>query len=231
MFFSRKKQDEANRIAKNEETRLRFADKLAAITEINKMITDTVIKTQAANLTLLEKLKRHLKNGTRSFVSLSDKLMVGVLVLDYRGEIIQSNPKAKEILQCKNDNCVGSHIFELISTVQPVSPPGEMLTLSTNFFTELSNCVFNSIKACNLEGKNDCTTGYMRCLSAMPCTIQADTEQMVQVTSPFMTGEQCMKFTFSILSNEPEEIEDIAYVILFRPNKKGGRSFLLPPSN
>ena len=52
--------------------------------------------------------------------------------------------------------------------------------------------------------------GLHRLLSAMPCTIQADTEQMVQVTSPFMTGEQCMKFTFSILSNEPEEIEDIA---------------------
>lgn len=195
-------------IAKNEESSRRFADKLAAITEINNMISDTVEKTQNANRVLLNKLKVHLKNGTKTFVSLSEKLNLGVFILNYKGEIIQSNPKAREILGCNNE-CSGNHIFNLISSIKPIAPPGKAFVLSPTFFQELSTCVFNSLEC-----------GATKCLEKLPCSLQNDVEQLVQVND----GDQYMKLTFSVLDNNPDELSDISYVVIFKPSKKWVKS-------
>ena len=206
MFFSKWKKEEAERIAYNELTKQRFANKLAAIVEINNLITETLVKTQAANTELLLKLKKHLKNSAQSFISMSDKLMVGVFVVNYNGEIIQANPKAQEILECKYNKCVGTHIDELISSVRPITPHSENISLTKQFFENLSGCIFNN--ACNAES----------CMLNL-CTLKQDVEQLVQINSPFLLGERYMKFTFSVIDNKPEELDDIAYVVIFRPSK------------
>lgn len=211
MFFSRKKKEEAIRLAKNEETTRRFASVLASITEINNMISETVVKTQAANLELLDKLKRHLKNGSQSFVSISNKLKTGVLILDHKGEVIQSNPKAREILKCNESGCVGNNIYDMIT---PITPQGEPFFISSTFFSDLSKNIFNTMISCD-SSTHDCNTCYSKCLSKMGCTIFPNVEQLVKINSPTLKGEQFI--SFSILDNKPDEEEDIAYLILFRP--------------
>jgi transcriptional regulator with PAS, ATPase and Fis domain len=217
MFFSRKTDEDAKkRMANNEETSRRFAEKLAAITEINAMITEAVVTTQAANTELLDKLKKHLKNGSSSFKSLSDKLLAGVIVLDYRGTIMQSNPKAREILRCGN-TCIGSHISDLVSEILPIFPSGDYISMIPEFFENLSDIIYSSIGECPLGHKNEC---IMSCLKEQELPIKADVQQLVQVTSPLLSSKPYMKFTFSVLGNEPVERDDIAYVMVFSISKK-----------
>lgn len=215
MFFSRKI-EETNRLAKNAETSRRFAEKLAAITHINGMITNAIETTQAANCELLEKLKNHLKHGSRSFKSLSDKLMSGVLILDYKGKVLQSNPKAREILQ--NSKCVGHHITELIQSVHPVFPVGKPFHLDPQFFEELSNEIFESIDTCTVN-KNSCVN---QCLQHQDLPFDVDAQQLVQIKSPLLTENPYLKFSFSVLGNEPEELDDITYVVVFIPTSQTG---------
>lgn len=202
-------------IEKNEESSRKFADKLEAITKINNMISDTVAKTQLANSILLKKLKRHLKNGTNTFVSLSEKLHLGVFILNFKGEIVQSNPKAQQFLDCGND-CVGKHIFSLIDSIKPISPQGEIFYLSPSFFLDLSRCVFESIG----WASNTCSIAGTGCLEKLPCSLQSDVEQLVEITQ--CNKKQHMKLTFSILDNDPDDLSEISYVVIFGPSKKTG---------
>jgi hypothetical protein len=221
MFFSRKTDEDAKkRMANNEETSRRFAEKLAAITEINAMITEAVVTTQAANNKLLDKLKKYPKNGSSSFKSLSDKLLAGVLILDYCGTVLQSNPKAREILHCGN-TCIGSHISDLVSEILPIFPSGEYISMIPEFFENLSEIIYSSLGTCPLGHKNDCITA---CLQKHDLPIKTDLQQLVQVTSPMLSSKPFMKFTFSVLGNEPHELEDIAYVVVFSISKKTSES-------
>lgn len=202
-------------MAKNAETSRRFAEKLAAITEINALISEAVVTTQAANSDLLAKLKSHLKNGQRSFKSLSDKLLAGVLVLDYRGTVLQSNPKAREILHCGN-TCIGSHMSDLMLEILPVFPSHEYFKLTEDFFTNLSGVIYNAISSCTHD-KSEC---IIDCLQKMDLPVKTDEQQLVQVTSPMLSSKPYMKFTFSVLGNEPDDLEDITYVVVFSISKK-----------
>lgn len=53
----------------------RIKDKLEEIKSTNSELSETVEHTQAANVKLALKLKKHLSSGNRTFASLSDKLL------------------------------------------------------------------------------------------------------------------------------------------------------------
>ena len=78
----------------------RIKEKLEEIKSTNHVLNETVEHTQAANVKLALKLKKHLKSGNRSFASLSDKLNVGVIIVNHEGFIIQENPRARVFLGC-----------------------------------------------------------------------------------------------------------------------------------
>ena len=221
MFFSYKEKAKAKAEIdrNNETTKNRFAEKLAAITEINALISEAVVTTQAANCELLDKLKTHMKNGSRTFKSLSDKLFSGVLILDHQGTILQSNPKAREIFHVKGDTCRGLHISELISEILPIFPPHHYFKLTKEFFQILSDAIDETLLSC-AENRNACIANCLKHTSDLP--VMLDEHQLVQVTSPNLATKPYMKFTLSILGNDPEKSDDVTYVLIFGISKSSG---------
>jgi len=229
MFFSKQKQEDAARELLNEKMAHRLKIKLAEITELNEKIIESVTNTQTEGQNLLNKLKYHLKNGSRTFNSLSQKLTSGVLILNYRGEILQSNPKAHQILNCPHEGCHGIHIFDMITSIIPVNPGGQKIVLSPTFFENLSACIYQSMNSCTAMNKDEgITHGYLMCLSKIHCPLPTEQEQLVHIESTKLIDGTFMKITFSILDNEPEVMEDLAYVIILRQSKNRNerRSFI-----
>lgn len=184
----------------------KIRQKVEEISQINEILSDTVAKTQAANVKLALKLQKQLKSGKRSFISLAEKLKVGVLIINYKGEILQINSKGRELICNSEDcDCVGHQLFETITSVKPIDPPGDPFLLNPRFFRDLSTCVIDN-----------CALGDAgKCIADLPCAIHPDEEQLVLISSANVP-DQYMKVTFSILDNNPEELEDVSYVLVFR---------------
>jgi hypothetical protein len=218
MFFFKKKAVEQvvdkERLERVASLSQRIKEKLEEIKSTNHVLSETVEHTQAANVKLALKLKKHLKSGNRSFASLSDKLNVGVIIVNHEGCIIQENPRARDFLGC-DITCEGLSLFDRILEIQPVEPPGQKLVLAPEFFSRLSECISSTMTKCKLAEDEVCN----HCINALPCSLIPDEEQLVDIKITGSEETHRLKFTFSILNN-PEEKDDIAYVIVFRKGKK-----------
>lgn len=144
----------------------RIKDKLEEIKSTNSELSETVEHTQAANVKLALKLKKHLSSGNRTFASLSDKLNVGVIIVNHEGYIIQENPKARDFLGCE-PTCEGCPVFERIHEIHPLEADGGKLVLAPEFFAKLSECITNKLSECSIDEGEVCT----HCINAIPCAL------------------------------------------------------------
>lgn len=214
-FFKKSTEDKSHLTLKDTDFSEKIRKKLEEIDEIHSTLNDIVASTQAANITLAVKLKNQLKNGRRSFASLSEKLNVGVVIVDYQGIIKQINPKGQQLLQVSELECVSKSVFDFILSVEPVDPPGERLIPTENFFHKFSEIIFNVMVDCKLAKPVICK----KCMDDIGCSLLPEREQTVKVVTPKAPNGELVRFNFSILDNGPDVVSDITYVFVFRKPK------------
>ena len=205
MFFFRTPAPEiAQAQTKTEKFSEKIKKKLDEISNTNHKMSEVIANTKSANLQLAMKLKSRLKHGDLSFKSFSEKLSAGVMILDYQGKITQMNAKGREILNLTFAECIGKSVFDLIRDVEPINPPGKTVVFNKQFFNDLSEGVFATAQDPNLTMK----PGDLLCL------MQPNDEQHVKIHS-VNVDQMDLKFTFSVIENDPDELTDISYVIVF----------------
>lgn len=189
---------------KTEKFSEKIKKKLDEISKTNRTMSEVIANTQSANLQLALKLKSRLKHGDLSLKSFSEKLSAGVMILDYQGFITQMNAKGREILNLTYNECIDKSVFDLIRDVEPIDPPGKTVVFNKQFFSDLSEGVFAVAQDPSVSMKP----------SDILCLMQPNDEHKVKIHS-VNEKQMELKFTFSVIENNPDELTDISYVIVF----------------
>lgn len=188
--------------------------RLAEMSRITEQLQTVVSETHQIALQVTKKIKSELKVAKKSVLSIIKRLQAGAILLDWQGHIIQINNSAELMFGIKESSCLNNHFYELMEFSDKSLIPNK-----PNFFSELSEKI--------LLKSNDglilsCSTGA-KVKSELPSCF--DIEKDVATSVQLASGKSPIKLnlTFSILDNNPEQVNDVVYVFLFKELKASTR--------
>lgn len=187
-------------------------NKLREVSQLNDKLTDTINETRALSLSIATKLKDTPKRTKKSFTTISKKLKSGVMILNNRGEVVHLNPAGEAIFKIKEDDVLEKPFTELLTTFE-LAHPKEKIELLPDLFYSLSQFIIKEITG-SKEAKDKVCFDCIK--SKFPSFFDLESENLIKVYSPCMGKHQTLKFSLSVLDNEPDEINDITYILIFR---------------
>ena len=218
MFFSKaeNKKVAVEKAALEELTRTRREEirrRLTEVDSVNLRLKETVKETQAISFALIGKLKKELKVAKKTLTSITRRIKEGVVLINYKGDVLQVNPAAEKLFGVREDDFLGKNFKESLGAMLETKlPDGQPLGLKPGFYAELSEKIFEAVKQYTNGQKYRESNRIFN--EMLPDMIQPEVEVPLCVKDA--SGKKLkLNFMFSILDNDPEDVSDITYVYLF----------------
>ena len=181
--------------------------KMKEVEEIDNQLKQVISETKRLTISIREKFDTQLKITKKSLRTLCQNLHDGVILVDCNGCIVEVNESCETIFGISKDELVSKELSHLTSLLQIKKSNGEPFDPSVSFFEALSHNIFY-----RLSQGDDVTDldieSYFKGLAPHP-------ETKLTIIHP-KNGEENFTFSFSVLDNDPEEFEDITYIVFFR---------------
>jgi PAS domain-containing protein len=168
--------------------------KMKEVEEIDNQLKQVISETKRLTISIREKFDTQLKITKKSLKTLCQNLNDGVILVDCNGCIVEVNESCETIFGFSKEELVSKELSHLASLLQIKKSNGEPFDPSVNFFEALSHNIFYRLS----QGDD-----------------VMDLETKLTITHP-KNGEENFSFSFSVLDNDPEEFEDITYIVFFR---------------
>jgi PAS domain-containing protein len=168
--------------------------KMKEVEEIDNQLKQVISETKRLAISIREKFDTQLKITKKSLKTLCQNLNDGVILVDCNGCIVEVNESCETIFGFSKEELVSKELSHLASLLQIKKSNGEPFDPSVNFFEALSHNIFYRLS----QGDD-----------------VMDLETKLTITHP-KNGEENFSFSFSVLDNDPEEFEDITYIVFFR---------------
>ena len=195
-----------------EAIRAKMKETEAIDTQLREILKETKILT----LSVREKVSSQLKITQKSIKSLCQNFGEGVVIANHRGDIIEVNDSCERVFGLKKDLIVGHSFSYLADQLKTEKENGDSFTLDTEFFELLSKNLFNRI-ICDCDC-DKCITP--RCLGDIK-KFFADFNPTTEIALSFHQNERIQKalFSFTVIDNDPDMIEDVTYIMFFKLQK------------
>jgi hypothetical protein len=188
--------------------------KLENVRKLNLELARSVQETQVQASSLMKKLKSELKIAKKSFTSFTKKIHSGVIIIDHAGDIVQLNAAGEELFNISEADVIGKSFINLITVIEPILivDTHDRIEFSSTFFDDLSKQLLNRMSNCD-DRDEGCRN---RLEEILPKFLKQDEETEINCFSPCRGETLKLLFTFSILDNDPIELNDLIYVFVFR---------------
>ena len=178
--------------------------RLKEVEEVDKQLKQVLSETKKLTISIREKLETKLKINRSSLKMLCQNLQDGVILVNFTGSIVEINQSCKDIFGISHDDLINKDLSYLTSKLRMKKTDGCLFDLSTNFFEALSHNIF--YRLVNDETNVDIES-YFR--GIMP-------QNETKLHSNFNNEEREFTISLSILDNDPDDIDDITYIIVFK---------------
>jgi PAS domain-containing protein len=210
MFFTNKKsKKEQGLIDLMVLQRAEIQKRLEEVSELNTQLAAVVQETHSISAAVMDKLKKELKIAKKSLTSICRRLKEGVLLVNNTGQVVEVNTAGQKMLGVTSTDLIGRQLTEMVSWVKGENQTTPIV-LSVDFFENLSTNLLE-------RAITDHTVDKDRIDDLLPEFLNFEHEitldvHLAKIGQPF-------KFfmTFSILDNDPENLNDVTYIFLFRP--------------
>ena len=206
--------------SKSSDTRQEIRKKMKDLDHLHQELTEVLTRTQEVANGVSDKIRGELKIAKKSLFSISERLNEGVMLLNYRGDIIHLNKVGAEIFGVTEEHVLDKCLTDIIDCGnQAIDDMGQIIEkqpLIESFFINLSEKILAKIKSSPPR-----TDKYQVCneclISALPFCVELEGAAAVKVKVTLGNQQFLLKITSSILDNNPERLEDLTYVFLFNP--------------
>jgi PAS domain-containing protein len=178
--------------------------RLKEVEEVDKQLKQVLSETKKLTISIREKLETKLKINRSLLKILCQNLQDGVILVNFTGSIVEINQSCKDIFGISRDDLINKDLSYLTSKLRMKKTDGCLFDLSTNFFEALSHNIF--YRLVNDETNVDIES-YFR--DIMP-------QNETKLHSNFNNEEREFTISLSILDNDPDDIDDITYIIVFK---------------
>lgn len=199
-----------------ESQKLEIKRRLGELTETNKRLRLAVTETRVASVTVMNKLRKEFVTAHRSLSGICKKLKEGAILLNFKGEVVQLNEAAEKLFGVDEASALQASFSKIITEMNPILLDGRALDLTETFFSDLSCRILNKLQCTKCDG----CSREQRIKSQLPSFFDMENDAVTEVQLT-RNGKQLMtNFTFSILDNEPQTLNDLTYVFLFTSAKR-----------
>jgi len=172
--------------------RAAIKSKLREAKLVEDQLTNLISETCNLTITLQEKLNSRLKLTNNSIKTIYKNLREGVILLDFKGNVLDVNESYEKIFQHTKDEFLGGDFSGVIAHMIATKLDGSSLEFSKEEFLKMSNKICKECKDPAIE-------------------------EILTFTQEGSKRKKKLSIKISLLDNAPERIEDVIYVVFFKP--------------
>lgn len=210
----RQRLDQVNDVAAS--NRAVIKARLQEVTAVDQQLFQVVSETKTLTNSIKDKLSTHLKITRNTLKSICQNLKEGVILVDYTGSVIEVNNSCERTFSLTKEAMLGKSFSQICDKLNAIKEDGGEIHLTQNFFNSLSTNIFTRINC-----KRDCKTCTAPdCLKNVEDYFKGEfnpqIEVMLRLQPPGYEKSVKCSFSFSVLDNDPESVEDITYILFFK---------------
>jgi len=220
MFFRSKKLEKLDHLKLEAEHRDEIKRRMEVVDEISQQLAAAVSETKEMSNKLTEKIKseiKKLKIAKKSLTSMTAKLNEGVIMLDHNGIVIHLNRTGCKLFGINEKDVIGKSLPSLIGcgnqALDKFGAEIEKPILQSSFFAKLSKKILKKLSTDKMIDRYNVCNACL--VEELPFCVEANQEQSLGVMITLNEENIPMRVNFSVLDNDPDEIDDITYIFLF----------------
>ena len=187
-------------------TRSAIRARLKEVESVDAQLKQVIDETKQLTTHITEKLATQLKITRKTLKSVCHNLRDGVVVINSSGRIIDVNPAGTYMFGYDYDDLLGYDLNFLLRLIDTKKESGEVFELDGSFFEDMSHNIFyhlssdiNTIPKVNIDSYLIGELSHTAVMSKISDRITK------------------LSISISVLDNDPDQFEDITYLVFFRP--------------